>query len=45
MQADGLTHPLEVTERMRAAVEAFVGEANQSDDLTMLAVQYKPKKG
>ena len=45
LQADGLTHPLEVTERMRAAVEAFVGEANQSDDLTMLAVQYKPKKG
>jgi serine phosphatase RsbU (regulator of sigma subunit) len=27
---------------MRQEVHRFVGDAEQSDDLTMLAVQYKP---
>ena len=32
--------PQRIIERMTAAVHAFVGEAEQSDDLTMLAIQY-----
>jgi sigma-B regulation protein RsbU (phosphoserine phosphatase) len=30
-------------QKMLEAVRDFVGDAEQSDDLTMLAVQYKPK--
>jgi sigma-B regulation protein RsbU (phosphoserine phosphatase) len=32
--------PNDVIEAMTAGVNAFVGEAEQSDDLTMLAVKY-----
>ena len=33
-------HPKELIERMATAVKDFVGNAEQSDDLTMLAIQY-----
>jgi len=33
--------PVALIERMVAAVHDFVGDAEQSDDLTMLAIQYK----
>lgn len=33
--------PQNVIERMTEAVQKFVGDAEQSDDLTMLAIQYK----
>ena len=33
-------HPKELLEQMTAAVHQFVGGAEQSDDLTMLAIQY-----
>lgn len=42
--ADGQTQPRQIVERMKAAVEAFVGDADQSDDLTMLAIQFQPQK-
>ncbi len=32
------------TKTMTQAVHDFVGEAEQSDDLTMLAIEYKPSK-
>ena len=39
----GLT-PRLLVEKMVDAVHAFVGEAEQSDDLTMMAIQYNQKK-
>ena len=40
--ADGRPSPRTLVERMVAAVHAFVGDAEQSDDLTMMAIQYNP---
>ena len=40
--AEGEIHPHEVIDQMTNAVHQFVGEADQSDDLTMLAVYYCP---
>ncbi len=37
-------HPEEFITQMTKAVHAFIGDAEQSDDLTMLAVQYQPKE-
>ena len=39
--AAGNVSPEPLIERMMAAVHFFAGEADQSDDLTMLAIQYK----
>ena len=39
--ADGLLEPMRVIRHMTDAVHTFVGEAEQSDDLTMLAIQLK----
>ena len=45
-QADGTERPPQVLiGQMTAAVHAFVGDAEQSDDLTMMAIQYNPKNG
>ena len=41
--ADGRPSPRTLVEKMVAAVHAFVGDAEQSDDLTMMAIQYNPK--
>ena len=38
---DHLLQPTQVTRHMTDAVHTFVGTAEQSDDLTMLAIQYK----
>ena len=38
--AEDKNHPAEIIDKMAEAVRAFVGEAEQSDDLTMLAIQY-----
>ncbi len=38
--ADGQQQPQALIERMMAATQAFVAGAQQSDDLTMLAIQY-----
>ena len=35
------SRPRHVADTMQAAVEAFVGDAEQSDDLTMLAIRYQ----
>ena len=40
--AAGEQQPLNLIYEMSEAVRRFVGEAEQSDDLTMLAVQYRP---
>jgi len=40
IQAAGSCTPHAIINQMRQAVQAFVGNAEQSDDLTMLAVQY-----
>ena len=40
MQAEGISKPHDIVKRMAEAVHAFVGEAHQSDDLTMLAIKY-----
>ena len=40
LQKDRSFSPTVIIERMTDAVHAFVGEADQSDDLTMLAIQY-----
>ena len=40
MQAEGISKPHDIVNRMAEAVHAFVGEAHQSDDLTMLAIKY-----
>ena len=39
--AEGAHQPQHMIEQMTAAVHDFVGDAEQSDDLTMLAIQYK----
>ena len=39
--SEGMHQPTPMIEQMTAAVHAFVGDAEQSDDLTMLAIQYK----
>ena len=39
--ADGQLEPVQVIKHMADAVHTFVGEAEQSDDLTMLAIQLK----
>jgi sigma-B regulation protein RsbU (phosphoserine phosphatase) len=39
--ATGNHRPTTVVSKMNEAVHAFVGNAEQSDDLTMLAIQYK----
>jgi len=41
--ANGRPSPRTLVERMVDAVHAFVGDAEQSDDLTMMAIQYNPK--
>jgi len=38
--AEGMARPEPLITRMSDAVQSFVGEAEQSDDLTMLALQY-----
>ena len=40
--ASGHTAPQQVIDEMMAAVNAFVGDASQSDDLTLLALKYMP---
>jgi len=42
--ASGSLTPRAIINQMKEAVNAFVGEAEQSDDLTMLAVQYTKKE-
>ena len=39
--AKGMNQPMPLIQRMSAAVRFFAGTAEQSDDLTMLAIQYK----
>ena len=39
--AKGQNQPMQFVQRMTAAVHFFAGTAEQSDDLTMLAIQYK----
>ncbi|MBR1447148.1 MAG: SpoIIE family protein phosphatase [Prevotella sp.] len=41
--ADGNPAPRTLVEKMVDAVHTFVGDAEQSDDLTMMAIQYNPK--
>ena len=41
--AYGRPSPRTLVEKMVEAVHAFVGDAEQSDDLTMMAIQYNPK--
>ena len=43
--ANGQPSPRTFVEKMVYAVHDFVGEAEQSDDLTMMAIQYNPKTG
>ena len=38
---DGQTGPKELIERMKQAVRNYVGDAEQSDDLTMLAIRFR----
>ena len=40
LQQNRVFSPTAIIERMTSAVHEFVGEADQSDDLTMLAIQY-----
>lgn len=40
--SEGELHPREVIDRMTDAVHQFVGGADQSDDMTMLAIYYCP---
>lgn len=37
-------HPRALVEKMVSSVHDFVGEAEQSDDLTIMAIQYAPKE-
>ena len=41
MLTSGIVQPMSLIQRMTAAVHFFAGVAEQSDDLTMLAIQYK----
>ena len=43
--ADGKNTPKELIKQMVKAVRSFVGGAEQSDDLTLMAIQYNPKEG
>ena len=38
---DGQTEPKELIERLKQAVRNYVGDAEQSDDLTMLAIRFR----
>ena len=46
--ANALSHgqqePRQLIGQMTDAVHQFVGDAEQSDDLTMMAIQYIPKQ-
>ncbi len=39
------SHPKEILDTISEAVHRFVGNSEQSDDLTMLAIRYTPPKG
>ena len=41
LMAEDQDQPETIVRRISEAVHTFVGEAEQSDDLTMLAIQYK----
>ena len=41
LSASAIRRPREIVEAMTADVKAFVGDAPQSDDLTMLAIRYQ----
>ena len=41
LNAAGSGTPKEILEEVRTAVDAFVGKAEQFDDLTMLCLEYK----
>jgi sigma-B regulation protein RsbU (phosphoserine phosphatase) len=43
--AEGGNKPETIVEKMVEAVHAFVGDAEQSDDLTMLAIKYQKNDG
>ena len=45
MSAKGNVSPEQLIKQMVKAVHDFVGEAEQSDDLTMMTIQYNPKEG
>jgi sigma-B regulation protein RsbU (phosphoserine phosphatase) len=42
LMAEGTRSTKTVVERMTEAVKGFVGDAEQSDDLTMLAIEWRP---
>ena len=42
---EGQDQPTIIIEKMTESVHAFVGEAEQSDDLTMLAIKYLKETG
>ena len=42
LRAEGKNKPDEIVGSMSDAVHAFVGDAEQSDDLTMLAIEWRP---
>jgi sigma-B regulation protein RsbU (phosphoserine phosphatase) len=44
MSAKGNVSPEQLIKQMVKAVHNFVGEAEQSDDLTMMTIQYNPKE-
>jgi len=44
IKASVTTSPQTIIEEMKTAVRQFVGEAEQSDDLTMLAIEYRNKE-
>ncbi len=41
LNACGNGSPEEILGRVRSAVDAFVGDAEQFDDLTMMCMEYK----
>jgi sigma-B regulation protein RsbU (phosphoserine phosphatase) len=41
LMTEGNVSPQKVVEKIEEAVKTFVGDAEQSDDLTMLALTYK----
>ena len=44
LSLNGMNIPVVVVNKMAEAVAAFVGQAEQSDDLTMLAIKYNRKQ-
>ena len=44
LAANSQLQPQQLLEAVTASVHAFVGEAQQSDDLTMLVIHYTPKR-